>query len=406
MFNLTYTSLPPYFILMICFAGLASFLDFESPATETFTPHGDRFNIPLESLRGVLALGVFFHHSVTNYYFFKTGKWGPAPSPFYLLMGSAPVTMFFFLSGYLFWMKCLTQGGVGNIRSFFKARARRLLPAYFFVLIFVFLNAFVVTRFTLHEDLYKVILEMGQWATVGVPFGVFPNINGYVDTHLINAGVAWSLRYEILFYLSLPLMALLSRRHWTLVWLAFFAALYALMFRYVHSPQFVWSLGLDLINGIATFYCLGFSLGMLTAYLKVNLPDSWIASFRARAWAVAALMLLFIHFYKNFPSTSVRQSSYLIVPFIIIAFGNDIFGILSRRSLLFLGKISYSIYLVHGVVIFAFSRLLSFWIPFESLTPLSFWLFTLVNGCVAVTVSAAIYRWIELPWLTKKLATT
>src|SRR5271170_4188550 len=98
MSSLTYTSLLPYFILMICFAGLASLLDFENPATEKITPHGDRFNIPLESLRGVLALGVFFHHSVTNYYFFKTGKWGPAPSPFYLLLGSGPVIMFFFLS--------------------------------------------------------------------------------------------------------------------------------------------------------------------------------------------------------------------------------------------------------------------------------------------------------------------
>jgi peptidoglycan/LPS O-acetylase OafA/YrhL len=401
MFDLTYISLAPYFILMICFVGLASFLDFESPLSEGTTPHGDRFNVPLESLRGILALGVFFHHAVTTFYYFKTGKWGPAPSPFYLLLGSGPVIMFFFLSGYLFWRKCLTQSGIKDWRGFFLARARRLLPAYFFVLAFIVLIAFVVTGFTVRESPILVLKEIVQWATIGVPLGIFPDINGYLGTHMINAGVAWSLRYEVLFYFSLPLLGLFSRKHWTLVWFIFFSALYGLMFRLTHASSFSGGEWAEFVNNLSMFFGLGFSLGMLTAYLKTGLPETWELFFRRKFWAVLALALVFIQFYKNYPAYSVRQSIYLIFPFMIVAFGNDLFTLLRRRPLLFLGKISYSIYLVHGVVIFVLSRALSFWMPFESLNPIGFWAFTLFSGSVAIVLSTAIYRWVELPWLSR-----
>ncbi len=397
--ELSYISLIPYFVLMICFAGLASLLDFENPKTETLTPHGDHFNVPLESLRGILALGVFFHHSVTNFYFFQTGKWGPVPSPFYLLLGSGPVIMFFFLSGYLFWLKCLNQGGVKNLGKFFNARARRLLPAYFCVLFFVFLIAFFVTGFTARESFLQLLQELAQWLSIGVPLGKFPMINGYERTLMINAGVAWSLRYEVLFYLSLPLMGLLSRKHWTLMWVLLFSVFYGVMFRVTRAPGAVVSEWDDILFNLSAYYCLGFSLGMLTAYLKKTLPTKCIESFRAKPWGLVALSLIFIQFYKNYPAYSVRQSGYLIIPFMLIASGNDLFSLLRRRPLLFLGKISYGIYLVHGIVIFLLSRLLNLVTPFSALSAWSFWGFTLVCGSIAIGTSSIIYRRIELPWL-------
>jgi peptidoglycan/LPS O-acetylase OafA/YrhL len=140
---------------------------------------------------------------------------------------------------------------------------------------------------------------------------------------------------------------------------------------------------------------------MLTAYLKTELPEKWTGFFRAKVWGAVVLVLIFIQFYKNYPAYSVRQSGYLIIPFMIVAFGDDLFTILSRRPLLFLGKISYSVYLVHGMVIFVSSRLFNLWMPFETLNAWSFWAFTLVTGCIAIVISSQIYRRIELPWLTR-----
>ena len=77
-------------------------------------------------MRGLLAISVLFSHAVVNYFYFQTGVWTNPPTPFYAFLGPGPVTLFFFLSGFVFWSKCLAHDGIGGYRSFLAARARRL----------------------------------------------------------------------------------------------------------------------------------------------------------------------------------------------------------------------------------------------------------------------------------------
>jgi peptidoglycan/LPS O-acetylase OafA/YrhL len=50
---------------------------------------------------------------------------------------------------------------------------------------------------------------------------------------------------------------------------------------------------------------------------------------------------------------SVPQILLLSVAFAIIALGNDLFGMLSSYGLKALGEISYSVYLIHGLVLYS-----------------------------------------------------
>ena len=43
---------------------------------------------------------------------------------------------------------------------------------------------------------------------------------------------------------------------------------------------------------------------------------------------------------------------FIFIIFILIVLGNDLFGILSLKSSILLGEISYSIYLLHGVILY------------------------------------------------------
>src|SRR5882724_11599099 len=56
----------------------------------------------IDGLRGILAMNIFFHHSLVNYYYLQTGAWLLPPSNFYAQLGPMSVTMFFFVTGFLF----------------------------------------------------------------------------------------------------------------------------------------------------------------------------------------------------------------------------------------------------------------------------------------------------------------
>jgi peptidoglycan/LPS O-acetylase OafA/YrhL len=59
----------------------------------------------IEGLRGILALSVFIVHSVSWYFMLQGQPFHLPTSGFYAQLATAPVTMFFFITGFLFWSK-------------------------------------------------------------------------------------------------------------------------------------------------------------------------------------------------------------------------------------------------------------------------------------------------------------
>ena len=91
----------------------------------------------IDGLRGYLALGVFFHHFIITYYWQKTGIWQRSPENFYNNLAELSVSMFFMITGYLFF-KVILKNDL-DVKLFFKKRFFRLVPIYYFVVIIILL---------------------------------------------------------------------------------------------------------------------------------------------------------------------------------------------------------------------------------------------------------------------------
>lgn len=51
-------------------------------------------NLKIDGLRGVLAVSVFFHHTVISYYWIKNGTWEPIDNIAIMNLGSVSVSLF------------------------------------------------------------------------------------------------------------------------------------------------------------------------------------------------------------------------------------------------------------------------------------------------------------------------
>lgn len=357
-------------------------------------------HLPIEGLRGFLALSVFFCHSMVSYFFFKTGGWDVPPSAFYSFLGALGVLLFFFITGYLFWTRCLDPNKKLRIWSFLGSRFKRIMPAYLISLSVLLFLVGVITHFTLKVSLLQLIAQIFQWLTLGVPFAKYPAINGYPNTGIIDAGVYWTLRFEILFYLALPLLAFFAKGLRLVPLLIGFAAIFFWSSYYYHPlvPNTWFSVLVD----FSKYMTLGFSFGMISAYLKKKIlyPYPFLLGSIGSIIGIAALLLQFVFIQDvHLDHYRYRESVLLFIPFLLIVFGNNFFGLLESKEAIFLGSISYSFYLFHGIFLFIFFRLMNRIYPIEAMTPWCLWSIIGMVGIMTLCVSAGSYRYVEHKWM-------
>jgi peptidoglycan/LPS O-acetylase OafA/YrhL len=386
-----------YVVLAPCLIGVAGILAPMIPQNR------GKLNVPLESLRGLLAMSVFFSHAVVNYFYFQTGIWTPAPTQFYDFLGSGPVTLFFFLSGFLFWSKCLAHDGTGGYGSFLVGRVRRLVPAYYASVAIVMFIVFAEMRFKLAVPLTTFLSQLTRWL-IFVPTH---DLNGFPRANLINASVVWTLMFEVIFYLLLPLiffffkgyriflyMAIAVAASWTLAAHGFQS------FTPPHPGAFLPFIAFAL-NSVFGF---GFGIGMLVAFLYARCPKRWWQVLQQRwlmpipLFCLAAPVLFRVGLY------SPAEFWLLAVVFVFVVAGNDFFGLLSSKAVFHLGTVSYSFYITHGIVLFTFSHLFNRWVPIQTLSPLQYWLLMGVVGATAVCFSTLLYSTVERRFMRRSSA--
>lgn len=162
--------------------------------------------VPMEGLRGWAVLLVFFVHFHGAFKGFAT----PGSTLFYVSqflgsVGGTGVDLFFIISGYLIYGAVVSpRFGYGR---FLRRRVQRIYPTFLFVsLIYFGLWAFSGNdNFKFHGTIAEQISYAVQNLLL-MP-GIFPG-------RAMN-GVAWSLSYEMFFYLLLPLLlAVTAMRSW------------------------------------------------------------------------------------------------------------------------------------------------------------------------------------------------
>lgn len=363
-----------YAVLMALVLGLAAspllrFLD--EPAAP-----GAR-HAPIDGLRGFLALGVFVYHLVVTHGFVTTGAWAPPRTPFYALLGPVGVTVFFMLTGYLFWGKLLRARGRPDWRALYVGRLFRIGPMYLVVVLVMLGIVFARSGFALREPPQVVAGAVLQWLALGLLDGQ-PDVNGEAATHVL-AGVTWTLWYEWVFYASLVASAAIARRrdHAALVIAAAALCLAAKM---------LWRI--DAVGFAALF-----ALGMAVASLQ---HDRRLPALPERVASTLALACLALPFVASASGYGSATALLLAAFFALVCQGSTLFGLLLTRAAQRLGRISYSLYLMQGLLltaVFAPGPVRAFALA----SPAAYWAAGIACACALLACAALGYVAVERP---------
>ena len=326
----------------------------------------------IDGLRGWLALGVLFHHAAHMHSYFTRGEWDFGSWRLYGDAGAVGVCLFFMVTAYLFWGRVLRADGRFPVGEFYWSRLRRIVPMYLASVLMVLAVVAVLGHFELHVSLATLAKELRAWFSFG--FLYQGEINGVKDAHYIDA-VYWTLAYEWSFYLLLPLLALFAR---------------GLLF--------------PLMLAVALLYCLSapvtlcFICGAVVATLVERRLIPSLASHWLTPLPLAALLLAF----DNAHAYAPMSIALLAVFFLFVVKDNSLFGVLATRGAKLLGTVSYSIYLVHCIVLYCAVALVDAYIPIGALSAETYLVIVAMAAILTVLLSALTYRHIEHPFITRR----
>ena len=325
---------------------------------------------PLDGLRGILCFAVLCHHAMVTFSFLGTGQWRVPPTHFYWLLGQTPVTLFFCVTAFLFWSRVVAQDGELPLRPFLQARCFRIVPLYLLSVLLALAAAFPLMRWEAGTSLadLSTLFSLGcrQWGKVGG-----------VEMSQVNAQVTWTLRYEWMFYLLLPVLALAARdsRHARRLWLLPLAAV-------------VW-IGIN----PACF----FAPGILAVY-ACQRPG--LAAF-LRSRGAGGMVLLTLAAFPWITGDSFGYPALVLTTliFLPVAAGNSFFGVLNWRGLRLMGLVSYSVYLLHGIALYAARPFLAAAMRLPEQRALWWWGAVAASAGAVLLICLGTYRWVELPFI-------
>ncbi len=374
--TLTFSSISPYFFIMVALLLFGWFLARTLPfykKTLNTDEHG-RYEM-LDGLRGILAFAVFFQHAVTNHFYFVNGFWQITEEKFYRHLGGEAVIMFFMITSFLYWSKAITRKGSMSTLNLYMNRVLRLAPMYLFSAAIVTLLALIATDFNFSQPIL-LARNVLSWFTLGLETTTSVNSVSIIP---FNAGIHWTLHFEWVFYLVLPIAALILTKT---------------PLRFIAVPIFAYVL-LSPHRG----YWMIFFFGIAAAHIVSKYPSMpWLKDKLAGLVPIVGLMVVYFMNYKPY-----SPGQYVVTLLVLLCFiyGNSLFGLLKTVGAKFLGTVSYSIYLLHGIVLHLVLIFVNQFYPIPTLSPLTYWSIILVAGLLTAFVSAFTYQYIEYPFIQR-----
>ncbi|MGG5209827.1 acyltransferase family protein [Chryseobacterium sp. MIQD13] len=334
----------------------------------------------IDGLRGFLAFGVFIHHSAIWFQFLQIKSWELPKSNLYSHLGQTSVSFFFMITAFLFVTKLLNTNKEIDWNAIFISRFFRLVPMYFVSLLVLVLIVFIISNWELKVTFTELVKELFYWVTFTI-FGT-PSINTYSNTSIINAGVVWSLPYEWLFYFSLPVISLLMLKKVNSIMYLIISIIFIVLFYK--------------FKGANIHHFLSFAGGAISPFLIKYGPKK--IKYDSAFFSIIILLCLASILY--FPTPNSFYCKFLIIViFNLVVLGNSIFGILKNSTLKFLGEISYSTYLIHGIILFIVMYFIFGFEKATSLSPTEFCITIFIITPLVVLASFLSYKKIEHPFM-------
>jgi len=350
----------------------------------------------LDSLRGVAALTVVLHHF--SRLFPDRVMHLVLRTPLRILFaGHQAVILFFLLSGFVLTLPYKKKNRL-DYGPFLLKRVCRIYLPYLGALALAILGDRYLPPF--HTDDFWI---NGTWSQPVSSHLVIQHILflGNYDWSQFNTAF-WSLVYEMRISLVFPLIALAVLRLRSL-WLIFIAAaLSAACFPLVDLFSGVWHLctRVTAVDTMLTLhYAAFFIIGSLLAK-NLHAVNRWYARLTLIQVAIVALVSLILYCFGNasslFQRTVIPQDlfDWLVavgaVMFIVFAINNRFFhSFLTSRAIHYLGERSYSLYLIHGTILFALIHTLYGRLRID--------LLLLLYLAISLVVTEIFYRLIERP---------
>ena len=296
---------------------------------------------PLETFRGFFALVIVLHHLKIETFVQRSN---------FIINGGLVVDFFFVLSGFVISLNYLDKiNSITDLFNFQKKRFLRLYPLHIltlFIFIFIEFIKLFVNKFTELQSLYE-------------PFGGFNNLYSLVANFFLLHGwygwsynlPSWSISTEFYTYLIFGLLVLfLSKKIFYFLFLILFSILI-----FILNNQ-----GFEILNNVIypTRCIYSFFLGVIT-YLIFK---------KSKSYSSTILTLIFITMsmsFINFSHYFDLNNRYIIAPLI---FGVTIFFVsnlntnlflyklLSNKFTVYLGSISYGVYMIHFGMLWFFRQ--------------------------------------------------
>lgn len=336
----------------------------------------------LDFLRAFAALWVFVFH----YMALAPDALKPLANSYYIIIGWNGVDLFFVLSGFL--IGAILRRENENVKSFMIRRFFRIYPAYLLIVIL----CIAINKPYLFKDWLLVLSHLFLFNNL------IPGYGGAVN------GVLWTLGAEFQFYIIAALLLLLPRGKYVWWYLIAIMVIGSLLYRWVifasvaPSERFFFSTQLPGMFGL-------FGMGFLAVQLK-NIMGDFIKRFFP-IFLVLAVGSLFVycewlqaHVIDYWESAEAvifgRLFSGITFALIVLVFSctSDYLGVMFKKSgLVFIGEISYGIYLTHLFLI----DLLK---PYESIFSQFNWaLYASTLVALTFLCSCLIYFLVERPFI-------
>ncbi len=294
----------------------------------------------LDSLRAIAVLLVLFEH------------WAPENSVLKLLpVGMIGVTLFFVLSGFLITQiliksrnlsEEMDSNKIHSAKQFYIRRTLRIFPIYY-------ITIFILYFFNI-QDLRQKFL----WFLFYASNFYFYNIHNW-DGSLSHL---WTLAVEEQFYIIWPFIILFIPKRLLLrsiIFVIFLGPLFRMVLFYF-SDRSDWTVSFIHVLTPSCMDCFG--LGALLAYFRINENKSFILRNKPALIFLSLNILsiiILLFFEENIFSVFLfRFNISAICLFIIsktsLGFSGFLKNIFENKILMYLGKISYGLYLFHNFI--------------------------------------------------------
>ena len=405
-----------------------------------------RHEVPaLTGLRFVAAFSVLFAHGLSA----TLANDHPAQAEgavLWLMRASGlGMTLFFVLSGFVIhynYATIATAGGLRGIAAFLWARFARLYPLFLLMmLVYVLVSARTIAFWKGHPEKFNAIVEALPYFLLSIQSWVYKVIDGGPLIDAIRGGSppTWSISTEWFFYFAYPALAWLVLRAraipiivvialaWCVAWSTFSIALYD------RIPQLdAWAVAhfgavanLQHDDGSFVRWLLYFSpylrigefvLGVIVAQLyvalhgrRVTAAENTVGSAVLLAAAASVILITYWEYSSHVPLNVFRKMnmnfalapSVALMVFCAARYRNAASQLFTSRPAIALGEASYSIYLVHSIVLISAVKLnggVEHGVAYNIVR-----LIVLIG--IVVAISLALYAYYEAParqWLRQR----